>query len=40
MISVQTYTQMESAVRTLSFSHDGDLIASGGQDKFIDISYS
>jgi THO complex subunit 3 len=29
---------MKSAIRTLSFSYDGELIASGSLDKFIQIN--
>ncbi|KAJ3033078.1 hypothetical protein HDV00_006810 [Rhizophlyctis rosea] len=37
-VCVRTYGQLEWPVRTISFSSDGELIASGSEDNFIDVS--
>ena len=34
----QTFFRLEWPVRTLSFSHDGNLLASGSEDQAIDIA--
>lgn len=34
-----TFCRLEWPVRTLSFSHDGKLLASGSEDQTIDIAY-
>ncbi|KDO73999.1 hypothetical protein CISIN_1g0213191mg, partial [Citrus sinensis] len=38
MLCVRTFTKLEWPVRTISFSHTGDYIASASEDLFIDIS--
>jgi len=39
LICIRTFTQIESPVRTLSFTYDGNFIASGVEDNFIEISH-
>ncbi len=36
---LRTYTRLEWPVRTLSFNHDSQLLASASEDHFIDISH-
>ena len=36
---VNSYSRLEWPVRTLSFNHDGRLLASGSEDLVIDIAY-
>lgn len=38
LVCVRTFSRLDWPVRTLSFSHDGQLIASASEDHFIDIS--
>ncbi|KAJ0102184.1 hypothetical protein Patl1_03696 [Pistacia atlantica] len=38
MLCVRTFTKLEWPVRTISFNHTGDYIASASEDLFIDIS--
>ncbi|KAF6141356.1 hypothetical protein GIB67_008533 [Kingdonia uniflora] len=38
MLCVRTFTKLEWPVRTISFNHTGEYIASASEDKFIDIS--
>ncbi len=39
MICVNTIGRMEMPIRTVSFSHDGQLIAHGSEEKTIDVSH-
>ena len=36
---MRSYSRLEWPVRTLSFNHDGNLLASGSEDLVIDIAY-
>ncbi|KAM5582793.1 hypothetical protein ABKV19_002964 [Rosa sericea] len=38
LLCVRTFTKIKSAVRTISFNHSGEYLASGSTDCFIDIS--
>ena len=38
MVCIRTFGRLEWPVRTLSFSHDGQLLASASEDTVIDIS--
>jgi THO complex subunit 3 len=38
MVCLRTLTRLEWPVRTISFSHDGRLIASASEDAFIDVA--
>lgn len=38
LVCTRTLTRLEWPVRTLSFSHDGKLLASASEDAFIDIA--
>ncbi|KAG0566409.1 hypothetical protein KC19_7G061900 [Ceratodon purpureus] len=38
MLCVRTFTKLEWPVRTISFNHDGQYIASASEDLFIDIA--
>lgn len=37
---IRTFSNLTHMVRTISISHDGQYIASGSEDPFIDISHS
>ncbi|KAJ3412808.1 THO complex subunit 3 [Chytridiales sp. JEL 0842] len=39
LVCVRTFGRLDWPVRTISFSHDGELIASGSEDHLIDISH-
>ncbi|KAI9030423.1 WD40-repeat-containing domain protein [Hyaloraphidium curvatum] len=38
-VCIRTFTTLEWPVRTLSFAHDGEVLAAGSEDQFIDISH-
>ncbi|KAI1717425.1 THO complex subunit 3 [Ditylenchus destructor] len=40
LICVQTLTRLDYPIRTVSFSHCGNLIASGSEDRLIDIAWA
>merc|ERR1712188_364949 len=39
MMCVRTFCALDGSIRSLAFSHDGNLIASGADDNVIDISH-
>uniref|UniRef100_A0A6B2LC20 Anaphase-promoting complex subunit 4-like WD40 domain-containing protein n=1 Tax=Arcella intermedia TaxID=1963864 RepID=A0A6B2LC20_9EUKA len=39
LVCLRTFTNLNSMVRTISISHDGQFIASGSEDTYIDISH-
>lgn len=39
LVCLRTISRLEWPARTISFSHDGNLLASGSEDLLIDISY-
>ena len=39
LMCVGTFARLEWPVRSLSFSHDGKMLATGSEDHFIDIAH-
>ncbi len=39
LICIRTFGRLESAIRTISFTHDNQYIATGSEDLIIDIVY-